>query len=471
MTNKKWQMVIGLEVHAQVSTKSKLFSRGSTEYGQEPNTCTDYLDLGLPGALPVLNQACIRKAVMTGHALHMTLNQKSSFDRKHYFYPDLPLGYQITQFYEPIAQNGYLPIWVNNEIKNVQINRIHLETDAGKSIHKNGKTYIDLNRCGVPLMEIVTEPDMHGPEEAATFLRVLQATLKSIGSCDGNMEKGQLRADLNISLHKPGEKFGTRVEVKNINSANFLKKAIMYEYERQSSILDSGGIIQQETRLFNEKETIYMRTKEDSEDYRYMPDPDLPPLVLNEEELICKSDVRLPYNVCKEIARLGIKLEEAWIVAENQTLSDIFFEAGKGLNNEEKLILFKWLIGDVLSFINKNDGVEIDLVHLRNLILLLSQEKISGKVAKDLLIEFIETKQDPYYIVKEKGLEQISDINEITKIVSDIMQNYDKEIAEYKNGKDNLKQFFIGKILAATQGKLNPRLTQEVLENYLHIDK
>ncbi|QEK37913.1 Asp-tRNA(Asn)/Glu-tRNA(Gln) amidotransferase subunit GatB [Candidatus Cytomitobacter indipagum] len=472
MTKNNWKLVIGLEVHAQISTKSKLFSRASTAC-ESPNTCVDYLDLGLPGALPVLNKECVRKAIISGHALNMTINHTSQFDRKHYFYPDLPLGYQITQFYHPIAENGSVPIWIGQEIKNIGINRIHMETDAGKSTHKDGKTYIDLNRCGIPLMEIVTEPDFRSEEEVATFFRILQATLRKIGTCDGNMDKGQMRADVNVSLRRSDDdEFGTRVEIKNINSVNFMKKAIAYEYERQAKILESGEKIIQETRLFNENTctTSHMRNKEDAADYRYMPDPDLPLLILDDEMKNEKIEDKsiLPYNICKDIVSLGVSYQDAWIVAENPQLTNLFYEAGKLLNSEDKITLFKWIIGDVISYMKKNSEAVVNPSYLSSLIAELSKGNISGKAAKEVLLNMIEQNKSPVEIIKEKGLAQINSSEEIRSIVSDVMKNHQKEIESYKNGNENLKQFFVGQVIKSTKGKANPKITQDEVMNYLN---
>ncbi|QEK38426.1 Asp-tRNA(Asn)/Glu-tRNA(Gln) amidotransferase subunit GatB [Candidatus Cytomitobacter primus] len=466
--NNKWEMVIGLEIHAQVSTKSKLFSKASTEYNA-PNTCVDYIDLGLPGALPILNEECINKAIKSGLALNMTINKRSEFDRKHYFYPDLPLGYQITQFYHPITENGHIPIWIDQDLKNIRINRIHLETDAGKSIHKRNKTYIDLNRCGIPLMEIVTEPDLRNEDEVATFFRILQSTLRRIGTCDGNMEKGQMRADVNISLRKSGEEFGTRVEIKNLNSVNFMKKAILFEYKRQSEILESGGEIVQETRLFNEAtgETIHMRNKEDAADYRYMPDPDLPPVILNDTQINQIKDSNLPYEVCQNIAKLGVSFQDAWIIAEDPYLTKLFESSAKSLEKNDKVILFKWVIGDVISYIKKNPNIEINPNYLRDLIVEVSKGNISGKAAKEVLIDFIEQDISPLEIIKKKGLAQINSADAIKQIVHDVIQNCQKEVESYKNGNENLKQFFVGQVIKATKGKANPKITQEEVLKYL----
>ncbi len=466
---KKWEMVIGLEVHAQISTKAKMFSRASTQ-GEAPNTCIDYVDLGLPGALPVLNEECVNKAITSSFALNLKVNKKSQFDRKHYFYPDLPLGYQITQFYHPISENGLMPIWVDGEIKNIRINRIHMETDAGKSIHKDGSTYIDLNRCGIPLMEIVTEPDLCSEEETATFFRVLQSTLRRVGTCDGNMEKGQIRADVNISLRKAGDPLGTRVEIKNLNSVNFMKKAIMYEYARQSQILDEGGTIVQETRLFNDTtgETIHMRNKEDAADYRYMPDPDIPVLILNDQQIAKQELPALPYQVCQDIAKIGVNFQDAWIIAEDERLTKLFNEASNELSEESKLNLFKWITGDVISYLKKHPDSEINPQFLKNLIVEISKGNISGKVAKDVLIEFIENNIDPIEIVKKKGLAQINSREEIVKIIEATLPKFMKEIESYKSGNENLKQFFVGQIMKASKGKANPSITQEEVLNYLN---
>ncbi len=464
----KWEMVIGLEVHAQISTKSKMFSRASTS-GETPNSCVDYLDLGLPGSLPVLNEECVNKAITSSLALNMTINQESQFDRKHYFYPDLPLGYQITQFYKPISENGIIPIWNNNEIKDIRINRIHLETDAGKSIHKNGNTYIDLNRCGIPLMEIVTEPDLKNEEETATFFRILQSTLRRVNTCDGNMEQGQIRADVNISLRKPGDPLGTRVEIKNLNSVNFMKKAILHEYERQSQILNNGGTIIQETRLFNDNtgETVHMRNKEDASDYRYMPDPDLPTLILTKEQQN-KTLPNLPYNICKKIASLGISLQDSWIIAEDSELTDLFEKSSDSLEKEAKITLFKWIVGDVISYLKKNPQAKVNPDFLRSLITEVHKGNISGKAAKDVLIKFIDTNKDPMNIIKEKNLSQINSREEIAGIVKNSLSKYTKELESYKAGNTNLKQFFVGQIMKETKGKANPAITQEEVISYLN---
>ncbi|QEK39184.1 Asp-tRNA(Asn)/Glu-tRNA(Gln) amidotransferase subunit GatB [Candidatus Nesciobacter abundans] len=469
-TNQGWKMVIGLEVHAQINTKSKLFSRASTSC-EKPNSGVDILELALPGALPVLNKECLYKGITSGLAFGMKINETSSFDRKHYFYPDLPSGYQITQFYRPIAQDGIVKIWdAEGNIKEIRLNRIHLETDAGKSIHKNGKTLIDLNRNGIPLMEIVTEPDISTAEEAACFFRILQATLKAIDTCDGNMEKGQIRADVNVSVHKSGDPLGTRVEVKNINSVRFMKKAINYEFDRQIALLEKGEKINQETRLFDENtfKTSHMRDKEDSSDYRYMPDPDLPCFTVQKEVInSLESSAKLPYDICDKISKLGVKHSDAWTVAENPVLTNLFLDIEENFSTKGKKILFNWLIGDVSAYIKENQNTEINPIYLKNIIEKLESNSISSKVAKEVFIESINKNKNPLEIIKENNLEQTDSIEEVMKVINQVLEENPKELESYKKGKTNLEKFFLGQAMKITKGRINPVLLQTELKKEL----
>ncbi len=474
-----WQIVIGLEVHAQIKSQTKLFSHGDASFGGEPNAHVDFLDAGFPGILPILNHRCVDQAIKSGLAIQGTINHKSVFDRKNYFYPDLPTGYQISQFFEPLVQNGKLTIKGDDgKEKVIRINRIHIEQDAGKSTHDIDPyySYIDYNRAGVGLMEIVTEPDLGSPDEAVSFFKKLRTLLRYIDTCDGNMEEGSLRADANISLCRPGAAWGTRCEIKNLNSMTFLKKALEYEIMRQMEILDNGEAVDQETRLFNTKtgETKMMRNKENSEDYRYFPDPDLIPLMLSQERInaIALELPELPDARQKRYESLGIKEADALILSEEKEVSIFFDEALEYIQSNPQL-LANWVIVELFSVLNKENLTiaesKISPQNLGQLVGLISEGIISGKIAKDVFEIMWKTCGNPVEIVEEKGLKQISDpalIHEV--IVKVLAQNVDK-VEEYKSGKQQLFGFFVGMVLKEFEGKAHPELVNEGLRKLLSV--
>jgi aspartyl-tRNA(Asn)/glutamyl-tRNA(Gln) amidotransferase subunit B len=470
-----WEYVIGLEVHAQVSSRSKLFSSAATSFGADPNSQVSFIDAAMPGILPVLNEECVRQAIKTGLGINGKISKFSAFDRKNYFYPDLPSGYQITQFYYPIVLDGFLEIEVGNEVKKIGIERIHLEQDAGKSIHDQSPehTFIDLNRAGIALMEIVTAPDMRSPEEAALYLKKLRSTLRYLETCDGDMEKGSLRCDANVSVRKAGEQLGTRCEIKNLNSIKNIVKAIEYEALRQVEILEGGGIIDQETRLFDvaSGKTRLMRSKENALDYRYFPDPDLPPLILKDSYIqqIAKDMPQLPYEKeRKYILDYNLsKYDASVLVAEKET-AHYFEEVCK--NCDPKLAA-NWIIGELFSLLNKS-GASIEenkiLPHnLAALINLISSAQISGKMAKEIFGDMFISGKAPQDIIATKGLVQISDQDVLNKIIDEILAKNQDSVAEYRAGREKLFAFFVGQVMKETAGKASPAVINELLKSKL----
>lgn len=472
-----WEAVIGLEVHAQVISKAKLFSSASTKFGAMPNENVSFVDAALPGTLPVINEFCIDQAIKTGLGLNATINKVSHFDRKNYFYPDLPQGYQISQFKHPIVSNGIVSVVTEDGSKHdIRIERIHLEQDAGKSIHDQhpSKSLIDLNRAGIALMEIVTMPDMRTAEEAALFLKKLRSIFRYLKTCDGNMEEGSMRADVNISVHRPNSPFGTRVEVKNVNSIKFLAQAVTFEINRQIDLIESGKEVDQETRLFNSAtgETRLMRSKEDAQDYRYFPDPDLPALIIDQERIDrIKSEIpELPDQKCERFQNeYELPKYDAELISSEMELA-MFYESAVSHTDQSKesaKLVSNWLLGEVFAFLNK-DGLDITRSpitpeQLAELIGLISDGIISSKIAKEVFEILWETGTSPKKIVEEKGLVQISDKDQIrSEIVSVLNSNSDK-VTEYKSGKDKLFGFFVGQIMKKTGGKLNPKLLNEIL--------
>lgn len=486
----EWEAVIGLEVHAQVKSQSKLFSGAPTAFGAEPNTQVSFIDAGFPGMLPVINKACVLQAIRMGLGLNAKINHKSIFDRKNYFYADLPQGYQISQYKHPIVGEGYLDIDISEtETKRVQIERIHLEQDAGKSIHDQhpSKSYIDLNRSGVALMEIVTRPDLRSPEEAATFVRKLRALLRCLDTSDANMEQGNLRADVNVSIRKPGKPYGTRAEIKNMNSMRFITQAINYEIERQIGLLESGQEVQQETRLYDPHlgETRSMRTKEDAHDYRYFPDPDLPPLVVSEAQVeeIRKSLPELPDAMrARFIETFGLKTYDASVITADMDTAAFFEKAVEQLKSwksdapdqaGQKAVktLANWLIVELFGLLNKDGKSLTDSPvtpnALAELVDLIQAGTLSGRMAKDVFAEMWTSGKDPALIVKEKGLEQVSDTGTIETCVDQVLTNNPKMLEDYKAGKEKLFGFFVGQVMKAMKGKANPQVVNEVLKQKL----
>ena len=474
-----WEPVIGLEIHAQIISNSKLFSGASTNFGSEPNTQVSLVDAAMPGMLPVINKVCIEQAIKTGLSLNAQINKRSVFDRKNYFYPDLPQGYQISQYTQPIVGKGSIEIDLKNgNSKKIGITRLHLEQDAGKSIHDldPNKTYIDLNRSGVALMEIVSEPDIRSAEEAQEYVKKLRSILRYIQTCDGNMEEGSLRCDVNISVKKKNEDFGTRCEIKNVNSIKSIGQAIEHEFHRQVEIIESGDKVQQETRLFDEKkgETRPMRTKEEAHDYRYFPDPDLPPLEISTNLIgeIKKNLPELPdVKKKKLIDGYGLSSYESSILISDKNNVD-FFEAVINENNQRKpKVVVNWIIGDLFSLLKKNNldinKSPVKPSDLGELIDLIENSTISGKLAKIVFDEMFYNRKKPKKIIKQKGLIQITDSGEIENVITKVLsQNIDK-VNEYKSGKEKLYGYFIGQIMQETKGKANPKLVNEILKKKL----
>ncbi len=470
-----WEVVIGLEVHAQVTSNAKLFSGGATQFGAEPNTHVDFLDAGMPGMLPVINEECIRQAVRTGLGLKAKINLRSVFDRKNYFYADLPLGYQISQFKDPIVGEGEVVLdYKDKPSRVVGIERLHLEIDAGKSQHDQHptKSFIDLNRAGVALMEIVSKPDMRSPEDAAAYLKKLRTILRYLGTCDGNMEEGSMRADVNVSVRPKGsDELRTRCEIKNVNSMRFVQQAIEFEAMRHVEVYESGGEIVQETRLFDSSkgETRSMRSKEEAHDYRYFPDPDLLPLELS-EEFVEDLKSRLPElpddKKDRFMTEYGLNAYDAGVlVAEKETAT--YFEEAV-VERDPKLVA-NWVMGDLFGAL-KRLGREISdspvsAKHLGELVGLISNDTISGKIAKDVFEIMLETGDAPEKIVEEKGLKQVTDTGAIEAIVDEIIAANPDKVEEIRGGKEKLLGWFVGQCMKASQGKANPGILNKILKD------
>ena len=478
----EWEVVIGLEVHAQVTSEAKLFSGASTEFGAEPNTQVSLIDAAMPGMLPVPNAECIRQAVRTGMALEAEINAWSRFDRKNYFYPDLPQGYQISQLYHPIVGEGVIEILLDEKdegsAKKVGIERIHLEQDAGKMLHDQHPSfsYVDLNRTGVALMEIVSRPDMRSPEEAGAYVRKLRSILRYVGSCDGNMEQGSMRADVNVSVRRPGEPLGTRTETKNVNSVRFIMAAIEHEASRQVDVLESGGSIVQETRLWDpdKAETRSLRSKEEAHDYRYFPDPDLLPVELSADFLAdCRASLpELPDAKRRRYEQaLGLPAYNAAVLtAEVETAR--WFEALLGkLGDAHALRASNWVISDLFGALNRlGKSVEdspVSPAQGAELLRLIADGTLSGTLAKQVFEIMLETGQDPGAIVEERGLRQTSDTGAIETVIADVLAANQDKVAEYRSGKDKLFGFFVGQTMKAMQGKANPQVVNELLRKAL----
>ena len=472
-----WETVIGLEIHVQLATDSKLFSSSSTNFGSEQNTQASIIDLAMPGVLPVLNKKAVNMAIMFGLAVDAKIADKSIFARKNYFYPDLPKGYQISQYELPVVYDGKLEINVDGKSKTVGITRAHLEEDAGKSIHDlfDGESAIDLNRAGTPLIEIVSEPDMRSAKEAVTYLKKIHSIVKSLGISDGNMEEGSFRCDANISLRKPGENFGIRAEIKNINSFRFVENAINYEVVRQQDILEAGGEVNQETRLYDPKkdETRPMRSKEEANDYRYFPDPDLLPVEITEKQIsdIKKSLPELP-DAKKErfIVEYGLKNDDAEILSSSSDLSEYFEKASSNVSSKFQL-LANFILSEVVGLSNKHSldisKAPVSPEEIAKLVMYVSDEKISIKQAKEVLNESWQNKTDVDEIIKSKNIEQISNIDLLSDEAKKILEKHPKEVQDYKNGKDKLMGFFVGQVMKETQGKANPKALNQILNKLL----
>ncbi len=471
-----WEMVIGLEIHAQISSKSKLFSGASASFGADANSNVSLVDAAMPGMLPVINEFCVEQAVKTGLALNAKINNVSIFDRKNYFYADLPQGYQISQFTKPIVGEGEIIIDLDDGLQTtIGIERLHLEQDAGKSLHDQhpSKSYIDLNRTGVALMEIVSKPDIRSPQEAGAYVKKIRSILRYVGACDGNMEEGSLRADCNVSVRKLGEEFGTRCEIKNLNSVRFIIQAIQSEAERQVEILEEGGKINQETRLFDTStgETRSMRSKEDAHDYRYFPDPDLLPLEFSDSwvQKIKETLPELPDLLKKRLVTdFGITPYDASILVEEKDYVDFYQKAANGKDGK---LTANWMITELFGALKKESislsNSPISPENLGQLIDLISDGTISGKIAKDVFAEMMISKKSPSDIVKDKGLEQVSDDTEILKLIDKVMLENEDKVKDYLGGKDKLFGFFVGQVMKLSQGKANPGIVNKLLKEKL----
>jgi len=471
-----WEVVIGLEVHAQVSSNSKLFSGSATKFGAEPNTQVSLVDSAFPGMLPVINQYCIEQAVKTGLGFNAKINSYSVFDRKNYFYADLPQGYQISQYKNPIVGEGEIILDLPSGTKKIGIERLHLEQDAGKSIHDidPSNTFVDLNRSGIALMEIVSKPDLRSPDEVNAYIKKLRSIMRYLGTCDGNMQEGSLRADVNVSVRKEGDTtLGTRCEIKNVNSIKFMQMAIDYEAKRQVELLESGKSIDQETRLFDTKknETRSMRSKEDAHDYRYFPDPDLLPLKLSEDFInkIKKNIPELPDEKKKRfIEKFNLTPYEATILVSDIETSKYFEEVVK--DSDVKLAA-NWIIGELFALLNeKNLEITQSPISARNLsklINLIKDGTISGKIAKTLFELMLDGDKDPEILVEEKGLKQKSDPKELENLIDGVIKDNPDKVAEYKSGKVKLFGFFVGQVMKVSNGTANPQLVNEILKKKL----
>lgn len=473
----KYEVVIGLEVHAQLKTKSKIFAPDKNEFGQEPNSLTSPITLGMPGVLPVLNKECVNMGILTGLALNCEIPSRCKFDRKQYFYPDLPKGYQISQYDEPICVNGHLDI----NGKRIGITRAHLEEDAGKLVHAGanglaGSTYslVDLNRAGTPLLEIVSEPDMRSSEEAKNYMEELRNIVRYIGVCDGNLEEGSMRCDANISIMPKGSKeFGTRAEIKNVNSFAALQRAIEYEIERQIEIVEEGGQVVQETRLWddNARETRSMRGKEDAHDYRYFPEPDLMPLEISREwvERIKSEMPELPSQKRARYQEIGLSEYDASVIVEQMGLA-LFFDKVLELGANPKTAV-NFIMGEIAAFL-KEDHIEITDTkltpeNLAELIALIEKGTISNNIGKQIIIEMLKDGTKASVIVEKKGLSQISDEGAIKELVQKVVDAHPNEVEAYKNGKTNLLGFFVGQIMKETKGRANPKTVNQLLREII----
>jgi aspartyl-tRNA(Asn)/glutamyl-tRNA(Gln) amidotransferase subunit B len=471
----EWETVIGLEIHTQLATKSKIFSGAATAYGAEPNTQACAVDLGLPGVLPVLNGEAVNMAVKFGLAIEAEIAPYSVFARKNYFYPDLPKGYQISQFELPIVGKGHLDIDVDGTTKRIGITRAHLEEDAGKSLHENfhGMSGIDLNRAGTPLLEIVSEPDMRSAKEAVSYMRKLHELVRYLGICDGNMQEGSFRCDANVSVRPKGQQeFGTRAEIKNINSFKFVEKAINHEVERQIELIENGGKVVQETRLYdaNKDETRSMRSKEEANDYRYFPDPDLLPVHISEE---FKAQIQLQLPELPEAKKLRFKEryqlddENAGILTASRQLADYFEALVKESDCEAKLCA-NWMTGDLLAALNKADlditESPVSSERLASLLIRIADNTISGKIAKQVFDLMWQSNATADEIIAEKGLKQITDTDAIEAIIDKIIADNPDQVAQYLSGKDKVFGFFVGQVMKEMQGKANPAEVNKMLK-------
>lgn len=473
----KYEAVIGLEVHAQLKTESKIFSSSSTRFGSPPNSQVNPICLGMPGVLPVLNTKALEFAVKAALATNCKIQLRSSFARKNYFYPDLPKGYQISQHVEPFSTDGFLRVDVKGQTKKIRIKRIHMEEDAGKLIHEDSDTYsfVDLNRSGMPLVEIVTEPDIQNSDEAVSYLKQLRSILKYIGVCDGNMERGNLRCDANISIKEKGsDKLGTKVEIKNLNSFRFIQKAIDHETQRQTELVKNGQRVIQETRLFdsNKVRTFSMRTKEDAHDYRYLPDPDLPPLVLEKEwvEELRNSLPELPDRKLKRfLSSYELSDDNAKLLVSNKDIANYFEKCLESFDDPKELC--NWIITEMLREVDIDDDIEqfpVTAQMLAELLNLTRDGTINRKIAKEIFLVMIAEKKSARDIIKQRGIEQISDASEIEAIVYKILKDNPEEVSRYRSGENKLIGFFVGQVMKLTGGKANPKLVNEAIKKLIN---
>ncbi len=470
-----WEMVLGLEVHAQVTSESKLFSGSSTEFGQPPNQNVSFVDAGMPGMLPVINEECVRQAVRTGLGLKAQINKRSIFDRKNYFYPDQPPGYQISQYLDPIVGEGkvLLDMGEDGEVE-IGIERLHLETDAGKLMHDQhpSMSFVDLNRAGVALMEIVSKPDLRSSDEAKAYINKLRTIMRYLGTCDGNMEQGSLRADINVSVRRPGGEFGTRCEIKNVNSVRFAGQAIEYEARRQIDILEDGGVVDQETRLFDPKtgETRSMRSKEDAQDYRYFPEPDLLPLEFDDafvEEIKATLPELPDEKRHRFVEELGLTPYDASVLVADRTSADFYEKVADGRDGK---LAANWVINELFGRLNK-EGLDISTSpvsadQLGGIVDLIAKGDISGKIAKDLFESVWTEGGDPATLVEERGMKQVTDTGAIEKIVDEIIAANPDQVAKAQQN-PKLMGWFVGQVMKASQGKANPQAVNEILKSKL----
>ena len=474
--DRPWELVVGIEIHAQVISKAKLFSGAATAFGAAPNAQVSFVDMAMPGMLPVINGFCVEQAVRTGLGLNAEINLRSVFDRKNYFYPDLPAGYQISQFSQPIVGRGAVRIEApDGSARDIGITRLHLEMDAGKSIHdrRPHRSYVDLNRSGVALMEIVSEPDIRSAWEAGAYIQKLREIMRYLGTCDGNMEEGSLRADINVSVRRSGAALGTRCEIKNLNSIRFVEQSIEAEAARQIAVLEEGGTITQQTRLFDAAsgETRVMRSKEESHDYRYFPDPDLVPLVLSEDE-VARIRAGLPElpdaKRARFISEYGLSAYDAGVLVAEREAADYFERAAEG---GDPKVVANWVVGELYGALNKA-GLEIaqspvSAESLAGLLQLIADDTISGRIAKDVFEAMLETGEEAAAIVEGRRLRQITDAGAIEAAVEAALAEHPDKAVEYRAGKTKLLGFFVGQVMKATGGKANPKLVNELLREKL----
>lgn len=469
----KWEIVCGLEIHCQIISESKIFSGASTKFGADANENVSFVDAGMPGMLPVLNRFCVHQAVKTGLGLRAEINKYSEFSRKNYFYADMPTGYQITQFQYPIVGEGVVTVDLEDGgTKDIRIERMHIEQDAGKSIHDIDprKTFIDLNRAGVGLMEIVTKPDFRSPEEAGAFLKKLRSILRYLGTCDGNMDEGSMRCDVNVSVRPAGSnELRTRCEMKNVNSVKFVMQAIEVEARRHVEIYENGGTVEQETRQFDpvSGQTKVMRKKEFAHDYRYFPEPDLPPLVLTDEYIrqVAEELPELPdAKKARFVEKLGLTRYDAMVICENREVADFFEKAAAGHDAKK---VANWLMGDFFAMLKRKkltiEESPVSAESLGRLVDLIEKDVISGKIAKDVFEIMSETGEDPEKIVEEKGLKQVTDTGAIEAIVDKVIAENPDKVNAYKGGKVGLMGWFVGQVIKESRGKANPQVVNRLL--------